>query len=180
MLSDALAALGSYGGPDSPGPTAAELAAAELAEGRAALTVRLANALYGSALSHVLYAEVAASDAGVTNRYRKEAWHHATDADGVAILLHYASMRLASDLRAIETRLTHDLGVMGAASEAADAVKLLLEVCTVTQIDDPRAANIANNINRASELLSAAADRLDNLIDATADVATALVRQTRD
>lgn len=47
-LSDALAALGAYAAP----PTDAQLAAAELAEGRDALTVRLSNALYGSAAAH--------------------------------------------------------------------------------------------------------------------------------
>jgi hypothetical protein len=56
MLSDALAALGVY---DEP-PTREQLAAAEADEGTAALGARLANALYGSALAHVMSAEYAA------------------------------------------------------------------------------------------------------------------------
>ena len=55
-----LAALGAYAEP----PTGAQLAAAELAEGRAGLAARLANALYGAALAHVMTAEVAAEQAG--------------------------------------------------------------------------------------------------------------------
>ena len=58
-LSDALAALGAYAEP----PTDAQLAAAERAEGRAGLAARLANALYGSALAHVMTAEVVAEQA---------------------------------------------------------------------------------------------------------------------
>lgn len=57
-LSDALSALGAYAEP----PTDTQLAAAELAEGRAALAARLANALYGSALADVMTAEVVAVD----------------------------------------------------------------------------------------------------------------------
>jgi hypothetical protein len=54
-LSDALAALGAYAEP----PTAAQLAAAEFAQGRTGLVTQLSNALYGSALAHVMTAELA-------------------------------------------------------------------------------------------------------------------------
>ena len=59
-LSGALAALGAYAEP----PTGAQLAAAELAGGRAGLAARLASALYGAALAHVMTAEAAAEQAG--------------------------------------------------------------------------------------------------------------------
>jgi len=72
-LSYALAALGAYAEP----PTEAQLAAAERAEGRAGLAARLANALYGSALAHVMTAEVAAQQAGEGGGYRAEAWRAA-------------------------------------------------------------------------------------------------------
>jgi hypothetical protein len=135
-LSDALAALGAYAEP----PTGEQLAAAEQAEGRAGLTARLANALYGSALAHVMTAEVAASQAGEGSGYRAETWRAAgADSEGIAILLHYSAMRQAAELRAVCERLPVDLGVMAAAAGAAEALKLLLEVCTVRSMDDPRA-----------------------------------------
>jgi D-alanyl-D-alanine carboxypeptidase len=58
-LSDALAALGAYAEP----PTDADMAAAIEAEGKEALTARLANALYGVALTHVMTAEYVAVEA---------------------------------------------------------------------------------------------------------------------
>jgi hypothetical protein len=58
-LSDALAALGAYAEP----PTDADMTAAIEAEGKEALTARLANALYGVALTHVMTAEYAAVEA---------------------------------------------------------------------------------------------------------------------
>ena len=44
---------------------------------------------------------------------------------------------LASAVRAISEQLPADLGVMSAAAIAAEALKLLLEVCTVRSTDDP-------------------------------------------
>jgi len=159
-LSDALAALGAYAEP----PTDAQLAAAERAEGRAGLAARLANALYGSALAHVMTAEVAAEQAGEGGGYRAEAWRAAgATSEGTAILLHYTAMRLASEVRAISERLPADLGVMGAADGAAGALKLLLEVCTVRSMDDPRAAAVTANLARASGQLATAAERIDTL-----------------
>jgi len=169
-LSDALAALGAYAEP----PTDAPLAAAERAEGRAGLAARLANALYGSALAHVMTAEVTAEQAGEGGGgYRAEAWRAAgATSEGTAILLHYTAMRLASEVRAISERLPADLGVMGAAAGAADALKLLLEVCTVRSMDDPRAAAVTANLARASGQLATAAERIDTLFAAARDVST--------
>jgi hypothetical protein len=116
ILSDALAALGAYAEP----PTEQALAAAAEREGTVALTVRLANALYGSALTHVMTAEVAASQDGVSNGYRSQAWRAAgATPEGTAILLHYTAMRLAADLRFIAERMPVELGVMEAAAGAA-------------------------------------------------------------
>jgi hypothetical protein len=167
-LSDALAALGAYAEP----PTDAQLTAAERAEGRAGLAARLANALYGSALAHVMTAKVAGL-AGEGGGYRAEAWRAAgATGEGTAILLHYTAMRLASEVRAISERLPADLGVMGAAAGAAGALKLLLEVCTVRSMDDPRAAAVTANLARASGQLATAAERIDTLFAAARDVAT--------
>ena len=133
-FSDALSALGASGGP----PTDTQLAAAELDEGRTALAVRLANALYGSTLAHVMTDEVAASDDGVHTGYRGEAWRAAgADGEGIAILLHYTAMRLSAELRGASERLPVDLGVMTAAAGAAQALCLLLEVCTGAQPPRP-------------------------------------------
>ena len=168
-LSDALAALGAYAEP----PTGAQLAAAELAEGRAGLAARLANALYGAALAHVMTAEVAAEQAGAGGGYRGEAWRAAdATSEGTAILLHYTAMRLASEVRAISEQLPADLGVMSAAADAAEALKLLLEVCTVRSMDDPRAAAVTANLARASSQLATAAERIDALFAAARDVTT--------
>lgn len=168
-LSDALAALGTY----AQAPTDAQLAAAEAREGTPALTVRLANALYGAALGHVMTAEVAAADAGVDGGYRVETWRAAgATGEGVAILQHYAAMRLASELAAISERLEVDLGVMGAAGDASEALKLLLETATVRSLDDPRAGGVTANLAAASDHLSTAAGRIDDLFAAGRAVAS--------
>jgi hypothetical protein len=167
-VSDALAALGAY----AEVPTDAQLAAAELAEGRPALVARLSNALYGCALAHVMAAEVAAHDAGVAGGYRAQAWQAAgATTEGIAILLHYTAMRLCAELQAISERLPADLGVMGAAAGAAEALKLLLEVCTVRSLDDPRADAVTTNLARAADQLSTATDRIEELFAAARDVA---------
>jgi hypothetical protein len=168
MLSDALAALGAYAEP----PTEQALAAAAEREGTVGLTVRLANALYGSALAHVMTAEVTASQDGVSNRYRTEAWRAAgATPEGTAILLHYTAMRLAADLRFIAEHMPVELGVMEAAAAAAEALKLLLETTTVRSMDDPRAENITTNLARAGDQLAVAAERLSALFAAGRDVA---------
>ena len=174
-LSDALAALGAYAEP----PTDAQLAAAELAEGREALVARLANALYGSALARVMTAEIAAGQAGVDAGYGGEAWRAAgADGEGVAILLHYTSIRLAAELRGIEERLPVDLGVMGAAAGAAEALKLLLEVMTVRSLDDPRAEDVTTNLARAADQLATAAGRINELFAVAHDV-TSIINSRR-
>lgn len=166
-VSDALAALGAYATP----PTAAQLAAAELVEGRTGLVARLSNALYGSALAHVMTAEVAVAQAGSDTGYRHEAWQAAgTDGEGIMILLHYTALRLAAELRVVAERLPVDLGVMGAAAGAAEALRLLLEVCTVRSLDDPRAGAVTTNLSRASDQLAVAAERIDTLFAAARDV----------
>ena len=168
-LSDALAALGAYAQP----PTAAQLAAAEFAEGRTGLVARLSNAWYGSALAHVMTAELAVAQAGSDTGYRHEAWRAAdADGEGIMILLHYTALRLAAELRIIGEHLPVDLGVMGAAAGAAEALKLLLEVCTVRSMDDPRAAAVTTNLSRASDQLAFAAERIDTLFAAAGDVAS--------
>ena len=53
---------------------AAQLAAAEPAENQTRLVARLSNALYGSALAHVMTAEVAVARIGSDTGYRHEAW----------------------------------------------------------------------------------------------------------
>jgi hypothetical protein len=87
-------------------------------------------------------------------------------------LLHYTAMRLASEVRAISERLPADMSVMSAAAGAAEALKLLLEVCTVRSMDDPRAAVVTTNLARASDQLATAAGGIDTLFAAARDVAT--------
>lgn len=168
-FSAALSALGAYAEP----PTGAQLAAAELDEGRAALAARLANALYGSALAHVMTAEIIAADAGVHSGYRGEAWQAAgADGEGTTILLHYTAMRLAGELRFVSERLPVDLGVLAAAAGAAQALSLLLEVCTVRSLDDPRADAVTTNLARAVDHLDVAADHINTLFAAARDAAS--------
>ncbi|MGW5153495.1 hypothetical protein [Rhodococcus koreensis] len=172
-LADALAALGA----DAEPLTATQLADAESAEGRAALLARLANALYGSALAHVMTAEIAAEEAGAVGGYRAEAWRAAgATTEGTAILLHYTATRLSADLRAISARLPVDLGVLGAAACAAEALTLLLEVCTIRSTDDPRADAVTTTLSRATDQLGAAADRIDMVFVADRDVAAIISR----
>jgi hypothetical protein len=167
MLSDALAALGAYARP----PTEAALVEAQAREGTSAFTARLANALYGSALAHVLTAEMTAAQAGAPS-HRGEAWKATGgNPEGTIILLHYTAMRLAADLQVVADRLPVDLGVMGAAAGAAQALTLLLEITTVRSLDDPRAAHLTENLARAQDELAVAASRLADLFAAGRDVA---------
>ena len=167
MLSDALAALGVYAEPPAP----AQLAEAGAREGTAALTARLANALYGVALAHVMTAEVVAGQAGAVTD-RGEAWRATGgDPEGTVALLHYAAMRLSKDLQAIADRVPVDLGVLGAAAGAAQALTLLLEVTTIRSMDDPRAGHVTTNLARAGDELQVAAERLENLFAAGRSVA---------
>lgn len=167
-LSGALAALGAYAEP----PTDAQLAAAELAEGRTALVARLSNALYGSALAHVMSAEIDVAQEGSDTGYRHETWRAAgATGEGIAILLHYTALRLASELRAIGERLPVDIGVMAAASGAAEALTRLLEVTTVRSTDDPRADAVTSNLENACDQLTEAAERIDTLLSSIHDVA---------
>jgi len=72
----------------------------------------------------------------------------------------------------LSEQLPADLGVMSAAAGAAEALKLLLEVCTVRSMDDPRAAAVTANLARASDQLATAAEGIDALFAAARDVAT--------
>ncbi len=174
-LSDALAALGVYADP----PTPAQLAAAVAAQGPEALAARLANALHGAALARVLATETAAATAGVAGGYRGEAWQATgADSEGTAILLHYSALRLAGELRTIAAALPVDLGVMAAACGAADALALLLEVCTVRSTLDPRAEHLTVRLAQAVDHLQLAAARLGDLFTASRDLAQILLRDT--
>jgi hypothetical protein len=171
MLSDALAALGAY----DVAPTEQALADAEAAEGTVALTARLVNALYGCALAHAMSVEYVASTTGV-GISRGSAWSAAgATNEGTAVLLHYSAMRLAGDLRFISDRLPVDLGVMGAAAGSAEALKLLLEVCTVRSMDDPRSEFITTNLVRAADQLTVAAETISALFAAGRDVAASIM-----
>ena len=79
---------------------------------------------------------------------------------------------LASAVRAISEQLPADLGVMSAAAVAAEALKLLLEVCTVRSTDDPRAAAVTVNLAHASGQPATAAEGIDALFAAARDIAT--------
>ena len=162
MLSDALVALHAY---DQP-PSDADLAVAEAREG-AGLSARLANALYGCALAHVMSAAVIAAASPTSTGYRAAAWQATGgNPEGAAILLHYASMRLAADLQVIHRQRPLDLGVMGAAAGAAQALALLLEITTVRSLDDPRAEQVTTNLARAQDELAVAHQRLVDLFAA--------------
>ena len=171
-LSDALTALGAF----TEAPTDTQLAAAELAQGSAALVARLSNALYGCALAHVMTAEVTAHDAGVGGQCRADAWQ-ATGAtvDNITLLLHYTAMRLSADLRVISEHLPAHPQVTTAAVGATEALTLLLEICTVHSPDDPRADAVTTNLTRAANQLTAAAGHLNNLVTTAPDI-TAIIR----
>ena len=75
-----------------------------------------------------MIAETRAFDEGDSTGSRHEAWKAAgADSEGIAILLHYNAMRLSSELEALHQALPIDLGVIA----AANALKLLLETCTM-------------------------------------------------
>jgi hypothetical protein len=58
------------------------------------------------------------------------------------------------------------------AAGAAEALKLLLEVCTVRSMDDPRAGAVTTNLARAADQLGVAAGRIDSVFAASRDVAS--------
>lgn len=69
-------------------------------------------------------------------------------------------------------QLAIDVGVMGAAAAAAEALKLLLEVYTVRSLEDPRAGMVTMNLAQASDQLSTGAALIDSLFAAARDVAS--------
>lgn len=82
-------------------------------------------------------------------------------------------MRLSAELRFVSERLPVDLGVMAAAAAAAQAHwSLLLEVCTVRSLDDPRLDAVITNLTRAVDQLDVAADQINTLFAAARDVAS--------
>lgn len=93
---------------------------------------------------------------------RDQAWEAAgADPEGIAALLHYTAIRLATDLRHVSDNLPVDLGVMAAATEAAQGLALLLEACTVRSLDDPRADELATAAGRIDGLFAADYDTAD-------------------
>jgi hypothetical protein len=60
---------------------------------------------------------------------------------------------------------------MAAAAGAAEALKLLLEVCTVRSMDDPRAGMVTANLARAADQLETAAGQISTLFAAARDAA---------
>lgn len=90
------------------------------------------------------------------------------------ILMHYTAIRLAGELSAIAERVPVELGITDAAAGAARALKLLLEICTVRRMDDPRFAHLHANLSRASVELFEAGDRLGALLSETEDAAAVL------
>ncbi|MGH8919550.1 MAG: hypothetical protein ACRD0H_14670 [Actinomycetes bacterium] len=116
-------------------------------------------------------AEIAAHQAGVTGGYRSAAWNAAgATGEGTAILLHYTALRLSSQVQAIDEHRRVDLAVMGAAAGAAQALALLLEVCTVGSPEDPRVDAVTTNLSRAADQLATATERIDALFVACRDV----------
>lgn len=83
-------------------------------------------------------------------------------------------MRLSSDLGGMQQRVATDLGVLGAANGASQALKLLLEVLTVRETADPRAEAITPNLAQAAEQLETAAEELRTLFAAGRDAAAIL------
>lgn len=172
MLSDALAALGAYAEP----PSEAEIADIEARDGVTDLRLRLANALYGSALAHVATSEQAALEEGIRQLHRNETWRACgATGEGSTIMLHYIALRLASDVGHIKDALPVDLGVMAASSAAATALSLLLETCTIRSTDDPRADSITTNLARAQDQLETAAEHIATLFAASRDVAATIM-----
>ncbi len=69
------------------------------------------------------------------------------------------------------------LGVMGAAAGAAEALKLLLEVCTVRSVDDPRAVAVTTNPVPGVDELGTATECIDMLFAAGCAAATIISRR---
>ncbi|MDN5930441.1 MAG: hypothetical protein L0I24_05160, partial [Pseudonocardia sp.] len=88
-------------------------------------------------------------------------------------MLHYSALRLAGELHAISRALPVDLGVMTAATAAADAAAQLLEVCTVRSTLDPRAQTMTARLAQAADQCDTASTRIREVF-ATARDATEL------
>lgn len=170
-LSAALAVLGAHG----PVPAAAQLDAAAREHGYSDLSARLSNALYGVALAQVMNAESDASLPGLDTTHRDEA-RRAIDASGgdAAFMLQYTAKRLADELHAIRERLPSHNGVVSAASTAALAVALLLEVTTIEDAADPRGGAAFAHLQLAGELLTEAGGQITSLCATIGELTTLL------
>ena len=162
MFADALTALGTWSSP----PNERDLDTAIATFGAATLAARLANALYGSAVAHVMFAETEAVAAGATSLPRGEAWTAAgADTIGAAALLNYQAARVANDLELLTARLPMDLGYSEALAATARAFQQLIELLTITSVDDPRHLNTATNLETARQQLDTAAAGIERLLD---------------
>ncbi|MEV8378800.1 DUF6245 family protein [Kribbella sp. NPDC056861] len=133
------------------------------------VTARLANALYKTALVHLMTVEAAGSGAPAPRSTTRNATSPDPDG-GVALeLVVYTASRLSTDLRQLDAELFTDPGVIAAATEAAAGLALLLEACTTRSPDDPHTAGSTSNLRQAADHLATAADRVNNLLTAGHD-----------
>jgi hypothetical protein len=170
-LSAALAAVGAYR--DVPSPAELERQA-DAAGGEHVLAAVLANALYGAAVGLGMLAEGHMLEAGGGGRQMtlaREQVLKASGAEGPGVMgmMHWQAGQIAGPLRAWSRR--RDLGPMGAAAAAtAWALTLILEACTVTDVDDARFSQLSDLITEAKEQLMAAQDHLQGIHDLAANV----------
>lgn len=120
-------------------------------------------------------AESNASRPGLDTAHRREA-RRAIGASGqdVALMLQYTAQRLADELHTIRERLPSDIGVVGAASSAALAVALLLEVTTIEDAADPHRGAVFAHLQRAGELLTEAGSQIIGLCATIGELTTLL------
>jgi hypothetical protein len=180
-ISAALAALGAY----ATVPGADELdRQAEAVGGEHVLAAVLANALYGAAIAVGMLAEGHMLEAGAGARemtLARDQVLKASGAEGPGVLgvMHWQAAQIATPLRAWAR--DGELGPMGGAARAAAwALTLILEACTVSDVEDERFTQLAGMLTEAREYLTIAHDHLQGIHDLAASLAGGFSRTAED
>lgn len=174
-LSGALAVLGIYATVPSPEELQRQ---AEAVGGDDVLAAVLANALYGAAIGLAMLAEGHMLDRGGTGDalvLAREQVLKSSGAQGPAVMgmMHWQAAQVAGPLRGWARG--GRLGPMGdAVAAAAWGLMLVLEACTVTDVDDERFPRLSGMVTEALEHLQAAQEHLAGILDTAVDIASLL------
>ncbi|MGH7759545.1 MAG: DUF6245 family protein, partial [Candidatus Dormibacteria bacterium] len=151
---------------------------AEAVGGEQVLAAILANALFGAAIGIGMLAEGHMLEAGGGSEeltLAREQVLKASGATGPGVIgiMHWQAGQIAGPWRGWSR--SRDLGPMGGAAAAtAWALTLILQACTVTDLDDARFDQLSKLIAEARDHLAAAQGHLQGINDAAVGLAADL------